>query len=429
MNAEIIAVGSELLSYQRLDTNSLFLTAQVNNLGVEVLQKAVVGDDRSRLAAAVREALSRSDIVILTGGLGPTEDDLTRDAVADALALDLVYEPSIFQAIQDRFTRTGRKIPEINRRQAYLVRGAEILRNSVGTAPGQWIEHNGKIVLLLPGPPREMKPMVEQHVLPRLRGRVPELHIRTRWLRVAGMSESGLDELIAPVYKQYENPVTTILAKAGDLEIHLRARSATPEEAESLVGEVAAKIEDVVGGHIYSRNGDPLEKVIGEILRTSNATLAVAESCTGGLLGARITDVPGSSDYFLGGFQVYGKAMKTRLLGLDEAMVNREGVVSEAVAQAMADSARDRTRATFALSVTGEAGPESSSGVEVGTVWIGLATPGKVEAKRFRFPGNRDLIRGFAVQAALNLLRLELRPSAATAGPFAASPGPATERP
>ena len=428
MNAEIIAVGSELLSYQRLDTNSLYLTAQLNNLGVEVPQKAVVGDDRARLAAAVREALERSEIVILTGGLGPTEDDLTRDAVADALSEELIYEGSIFEAIQERFRRVGRKIPEINRRQAYLVRGAAMLPNPVGTAPGQWIEHGGKLVILLPGPPREMKPMVEQHVVPRLKARLPELHIRTRWLRVAGMSESGLDELIAPVYKQYENPVTTILAKAGDLEVHLRARSATPEEAEALVAEVAEKIEAVAGGYVYSRNGDPLEKVVGNELRALSATLAVAESCTGGLLGARITEVPGSSDYFLGGLQVYGKLMKTRLLGLDEAMVEREGVVSEAVARAMADGARDRTQATYALSVTGEAGPESTSGVEVGTVWIGLATPGKVEAKRFRFPGNRDLIRSFAVQAALNLLRLELDPHTGAEGPFIAAGGPAAGR-
>lgn len=409
MNGEILAVGSELLSYQRIDTNSLYLTERLNSLGVEVPQKGVVGDDRGRLTQAVRQAVERSEIVLLTGGLGPTEDDLTREAVADALGRKLVYEDSIFQAIQERFAKFRRTVPEINKRQAWLVEGAVMLPNPNGTAPGQWIEHGGRLVVLLPGPPGEMKPMVTDHVYPRLRARLPEMHIRTLWLRIAGMGESELDQIIAPVYKQYENPVTTVLAKAGDLEVHLRARCATVEEAERLVAEVGAKIESLVGLRVYSRNGDPMEVAVGALLRERGATLAVAESCTGGLLGARVTDAPGSSDYFLGGFQVYGKAMKVRLLGIDAALVDKYGVVSEEVARAMADGARDRTRATYALSITGEAGPVSSNPeVEVGTVWIGLAGPEHVEAKVFRFPGGRERVRGFAVQTALNLLRMEL---------------------
>jgi nicotinamide-nucleotide amidase len=409
MNAEILAVGSELLSYQRIDTNSLYLTERLNSLGVEVPQKGVVGDDLQRLTQAVRQAVERSEIVLLTGGLGPTEDDLTREAVAQALGRELVYHEPIYQAIQERFAKFRRTVPDINKRQAWLVEGAVMLPNPNGTAPGQWIEDGGRLVVLLPGPPGEMKPMVSDHVYPRLRERLPEMHIRTLWLRVAGMGESELDQLIAPVYKQYENPVTTILAKAGDLEVHLRARCATADEAERLVEEVGAKIQSLVGLRIYSRNGDPMEVAVGALLRERGATLAVAESCTGGLLGARVTDAPGSSDYFLGGFQVYGKAMKVRLLGIDAALVDKFGVVSEEVARAMADSARDRTRATYALSITGEAGPVSSNpAVEVGTVWIGLAGPEHVEAKVFRFPGGRERVRGFAVQTALNLLRMEL---------------------
>lgn len=409
MDAEIIAVGSELLSYNRTDTNSLWLTGKLNDLGVEVRQKAVVNDDRARLAESVRQALQRSQFVFLSGGLGPTEDDLTREAVADALGRKLVLSSELTRWLEERFARLNRKMAEVNRRQAYLIEGAEPLPNPNGTAAGQWIEAAGKVVVLLPGPPRELYPMAENHVLPRLRAMLPPAYIRTRWLRVAGIGESDLDQMIAPVYREYDNPVTTILAKAGDIEIHLRARCETPEEAERLVDELEARLDPLLGTRLYSRNGDPLEKVVGEMLAAREATVAVAESCTGGLLGARITDVPGSSRYFVGGMQVYGASMKTQLLGLDPGLLEKHGLVSEAVAVAMAESVRDRTRATYALSVTGEAGPvPADSSIQPGVVWIGLATPHKVEAKRFGFPGDRGRIRSFAVQTALNLLRLEL---------------------
>lgn len=409
MTAEIIAVGSEMLTPQKTDTNSLWLTDQLNLLGVDVTQKSVIGDDQNRLAAAIAAALDRTPLVLLTGGLGPTEDDLTREATAQALNRALIHDPAILDAIEQRFASFGRKMAPINKRQAFLVDGAERLDNPNGTAPGQWLDLDGRMLALLPGPPGEMKPLFLTQVLPRLQSLLPPRALRTRFYRVAGMGESDVDQLIAPVYKPYENPVTTILAAAGDIQIHLRSFCTTEAEAEARVAELGAKIEALLGNRIYSRNGDPLEAALGVLLRERKATLAVAESCTGGLLGGRITEAPGSSEWFLGGFQVYGRAMKTRLLGLDEKLVAREGVVSEAVAIAMAESARDRTGATYALSVTGEAGPDSATpGIEPGTVWIGVATPDGVEAKLHRFPGNRARVRAFSVQSALNLLRLRL---------------------
>jgi nicotinamide-nucleotide amidase len=409
MNAEIIAIGSELLTPSRVDTNSLWLTSQLNELGVEVTQKTIVGDDRERLAAAIRAALGRAPILIITGGLGPTEDDVTRDAVCQALSRSLVYSEEIFRWIETRFSRFGRKMAAINKRQAYLVEGAEKLENPNGTAPGQWIDVPGGMIVLLPGPPHEMKPMFAGQCLARLRERVPPLSIKTRFFRVAGMGESDLDELIAPIYKPYSNPVTTILAAAGDIQIHLRAQADSPDSAEALAEELGSKIEAALGERIYSRDGSPLETVVGAALKQRGETVAVAESCTAGLLGGRITEVAGASAWFVGGLQVYQTDMKTRLLGLDPALVREHGVVSEAVATAMAVAARERTGATWALAVTGEAGPEPSPGGPApGTVWIGIAGPQGASAREYRFPGDRVRIRAFAVQSALNLLRLKL---------------------
>jgi len=406
MNAEIIAVGSELLTPERVDTNSLYLTAHLNALGVEVVGKAVVGDDRARLTEAVRTALARAELVILTGGLGPTEDDVTRDAVAAALSRALIFREELRAAIEQRFCRLGRRMAEINLRQAYLIEGAEALANHHGTAPGQWIELAGRVILLLPGPPPELQPMFADYALPRLRRLTPPLVIRTRVLRVAGMPESDLDQLISPVYSQYQNPVTTILAAPGDIQIHLRARSESEAEAERLVSELSAQIEALLGERIYSRNGAPLEAAVGELLRERGATLSVAESCTGGLVGERITSVPGSSDYFLGGFLVYADRMKIELLGLDAQLLFEHTAVSEPVAAAMAEAAHARTGSTFALSTTGIAGPAGGTqATPVGTVFIGVAGPQGRQVQRFCFLGNRERVRVLAAQTALDLLR------------------------
>jgi nicotinamide-nucleotide amidase len=409
MNAEIVAVGSEMLTPQRVDTNSLYLTAELNNLGVEVVGKYVIGDHLERLASAVRLALSRSEIVILSGGLGPTEDDLTRDAVALALDRKLIYHPEIADALEQRFARLKRKMAEVNKRQAFLIEGAGMLPNDRGTAPGQWLEESGAVLMLLPGPPHELKAMFERQCLPRLARLVPPQVIRTVELRVAGMGESDLDQLIAPVYKKYENPATTILAAAGDIQIHLRARCTTQAEADALLVEVAGPIELLLGDRIYSRNGESLEAVVGDLLSKNHATVSVAESCTGGMLGERFTQVPGSSEYFVGGFITYSNEMKIELLGVTPEILAEHGAVSKEAAEAMAIGARRRTNSTYALSITGVAGPDGGSEAKpIGTTHIGLAGPTGIEVLKRQFIGDRARIRSFASQMALDLLRRRL---------------------
>jgi nicotinamide-nucleotide amidase len=406
MNAEIIAVGSEMLTPERLDTNSLYLTAELNKLGVEVVAKCVIGDDRDRLATAVRDAMSRSHILIISGGLGPTEDDVTRDGVAQALDRKLVFNQEIAAWLAERFAKARRKMAEINKRQAYLVEGAEMLSNDRGTAPGQWVEESGAVAMLLPGPPHELKSMFERHCLPRLARLVPKQVIHTLFFRVAGMSESDLDELISPVYKKYTNPACTILAANGDLQIHLRAQCPTEAEADALLAEVGGPIELLLGERLYSQNGDPLEAVVGGLLRKKQATVAVAESATGGMLGERFTSVPGSSDYFAGGFITYTNAMKTELLGVEPDLLAQHGAVSKEVAEAMATGARRRTNADYAISITGAAGPDSGSdNIPVGTMWVGLADPAGVLALHRQYLGDRQRIRTFVCQMAMDMLR------------------------
>lgn len=408
-DAEIIAVGSELLTPQRIDTNSLYLTDQLNAVGVEVRRKVVIGDDREMLTAAVRDALAHAEIILLTGGLGPTEDDLTREAVAAALARTLIFSQELLDRIEARFRSFNRKMVEINRRQAYLVEGAEALPNPRGTAAGQWIEANGRVVILLPGPPAELKPMFVKECLPRLQDRLPPQVIRTQVYHITGMPESDLDQLISPVYLKYANPVTTILAAGGDIQVHLRARCATEEDARRLLDEVGPPIESLLGDRIYSRNGDSLETVVGTLLRARGATLSVAESCTGGWLGEKITSVAGSSDYFVGGFLVYSDRMKIELLGVDRGLIERHTAASEEVARAMAEGARSRTGSTYAVSVTGEAGPESSTGVAPGTVFLGFAGPdGSSEVRKIQLPGDRNRVRMMAAHTALDFLRRKL---------------------
>ena len=406
-DAEIIAVGSELLTPDKTDTNSLFLTEQLNLLGIEVVRKSIVGDDRARLAGAVRDALARAEVLVVGGGLGPTEDDLTREAVADALERDLIFSDDVCRAIEARFRRFRRVMAERNRKQAYLISGAEVLTNPRGTAPGQWIEVGDRAIMLLPGPPHEMKPLFLETCVERLKLKYPPQAIRTRFWRVAGMGESTLDELIAPIYKPYTNPVTTLLAGGGDIQIHLRARSATAEEAERLLDELTAKLEPLLGDRLYSRNGEPIEVVTGHMLRERGETLSVAESCTGGLLGGRITAVAGSSEYFRGGFLVYTEQMKTELLGVPRDLIEAHTAVSEPVARELAERARCRTQATWGIGVTGYAGPDGGTAENpVGTVFLGVAGADETEVRRFNFPAvDREVVRVFATHTALDLLR------------------------
>jgi nicotinamide-nucleotide amidase len=403
MNAEIIAVGSEMLTPDKIDTNSLYLTGELNVLGIEVTAKCIIGDDRARLTASIETALRNSELVILTGGLGPTEDDVTRDAAAAALAVGMTEDPASWQAILDRFRKFGRVPTDNNRRQALILNGAEPLANPNGTAPGQWFLRDGRALVLLPGPPRELKPMVADHLIPRLAAILPPAVIRTRWYRVSLMPESELDALISPLYTKYTNPATTVLAAAGDIDVHLRARAATIAEADALLAELGDPIAALLGDRVYSTNGDSLEATTGKLLRARGATLAVAESLTAGMIGERITAVSGSSDYFLGGFLTYSDAMKHSLLGVPMEILDEYSAVSDEAARAMASGARERTGATYAISATGYA-----DGEQAGHVWIGLASPAGVHARKLQLTGDRLRVRSMTVINALDWLRRTL---------------------
>jgi competence/damage-inducible protein CinA-like protein len=410
MDAEIIAVGSELLTPYRLDTNSLFLTDKLNSLGIEVRFKTVVGDDRGRLAELFRAALARSQLVILTGGLGPTEDDITREVVAAVLGRPLREVEEIRRSIEERLARLGRTLSPNNLRQALVPQGADWLENLNGTAPGLWMEQDGSIAILLPGPPRELETVFNTACLPRLERIATGQRLRSRVYKVVGLPESELDQRIAPIYRPYENPTTTILAVAGAIEVHLRARAGSDEEAEALLAELGDKIEVALGDHVFSTQGETLEQVVGMYLVMRQKTVATAESCTAGLLSERLTRVPGSSDYFLGGAVVYSNELKTRLVGVPAELIAEHGAVSKPVAQALADGIRLRTGASFGVGITGIAGPVGGTPAKpVGLVFVALADERGTQVREFRFPGDRDRIRFWATQAALEMIRRRVR--------------------
>lgn len=410
LNAEILAIGSEMLTPFRVDTNSLWLTEQLNALGVEVKLKTVVGDDELRLEEAIRDALRRSEIIISTGGLGPTEDDITKKVFARVLGRELeVHEPTI-EKMRARFARRNMEMPANNIRQAMVMTGATLLENNNGTAPGQLVQQGNCTVVLLPGPPREMKPMFAEQVAPVLKERVGEVYILRRKLSIYGLTESKTDELAAPVYTQYTNPTTTILFKDGQIELHLTAQSPTAEDAQALLDELAAKLLVVLGDYVYSEKDEPLEKVVGDLLRVNGATLATAESCTGGLLAGRLTEVAGSSDYFIEGVVSYANEAKVDLLGVPHELIEMHGAVSEQVAEAMAAGIRARAGTTLGIGITGIAGPGGGSEEKpVGLVYIALADANESQARRFVFPGDRQFIRSLAVNAALDLVRRRLK--------------------
>lgn len=410
MDAEIIAVGSELLTPQYTDTNSLFLTDKLNALGILVRFKTIVGDSTEDLGAVFRTALTRSSPIILTGGLGPTEDDLTRNVVAEVLQRPLHEVVEVRQQIENRYARLSRPMPEINLRQAQVPEGAEWLENRNGTAPGLWIQHQNTIVILLPGPPRELEPLFDEACVPRLAKLTTGSRIRTRVYKAVGLPESEVDQMIAPLYRPFTNPTTTILASLGSIEIHLRARGATDAEAETRLAELGDKIELALGDHIYSTKGESLEEVVGMYLVMRQRTLAVAESCTGGLLAERITRISGSSTYFLGGAVCYTNEMKTRWAGVPAELIEAHGAVSQPVAQALAEGVRARAGASIGLGITGIAGPTGGTPEKpVGLVFIGIADERGTQVREFRFPGDRNRVRFWATQMALEMVRRRIR--------------------
>ena len=413
MIAEIIAIGSEMLTPFRQDTNSLYLTAQLNNLGVEVGFKTIVGDSLKDIVRVTTAALSRADIILLSGGLGPTEDDLTREAVAETLGLQLRRDPAIVSAIERRFAEHGWKMSINNVKQGDVISGAAVLMNANGTAPGQWISGKSdgkeKIVIVLPGPPHELKALFESSVLERLRAKVPPQFLATRILKITGMGESACDARVAPIYKRFTDVDTTILAGAGEIQLHLKTRGPTSEAAERRLDEIVEKLEAELGDCVFSDNGDSLEQIVSYFLQMRSATLAVAESCTGGLVAERLTSVSGSSRYFVGGVVAYSNDLKMQFADVPQDLLDVYGAVSEQVALALAEGIRKRCGTTLGLGVTGVAGPTGGTAEKpVGLVFHALASESGTEMIKRSFPGDRARIRWFASQQALDMVRRKL---------------------
>jgi nicotinamide-nucleotide amidase len=407
LKAELLAIGSELLGPLRAETNSLWLTERLLDAGIEVTARVTLADDAVLLESAFRAALARADVVIATGGLGPTADDLTREAAAGATARGLRREGAIVEALRARFARYGRPMSETNLKQADVIEGAEALPNPRGTAPGQLLEHEGRTLVLLPGPPGEMKPMFDEHVLPRLRARAGASRVvRRRVLRIAGMPEAGVDELAAPVYSHFENPKTTILGAPGQVELHLVAHGDGEAEAETRIEELASVLRDALPGRIFSEDGRELPQVVTDLLRERSLTLALAESCTGGLLSARLTDVPGVSAVLDRAVVTYANRAKVEALGVDAALVERHGAVSEEVASAMAAGIMKAARSDIGVAITGIAGPDGgTSDKPVGLVFVAICGAAGTRVRRNHFPGGRGLVRQQATQIALEMLR------------------------
>lgn len=409
LTAEIIAIGSELLTPEKVDTNSLWLTGKLNEIGIEVKLKTVVGDDEMRLEETIRDAIKRSEIVISTGGLGPTEDDITRKISAKAIDRELVYHTEIETDLRERFKKWGREMPEINKRQAFVIEGAEILPNPNGSAVGMCVEFENKIFVILPGPPRENKSMFENFILPKLREMAGEIYVKRKMLKVSGMGESAVDEAVAPIYKAYKNVQTSILFNKSEIEVHLMAQAKTEAEAEVALNELAEKIAEKIGIAVFSTNGEAMEEVVGKLLAKSGKTLSIAESCTGGLIGERVTDVVGASRYFIEGAVTYANDAKIRTLNVPKEVIETNGAVSAPTAEAMAKGMRERSGTDYAISVTGIAGPDGGTEEKpVGTVFIGYADAKQVKSVRFVLPGDRYLVRWRASSAALDYLRRQI---------------------
>lgn len=407
--AEIIAVGSEMLTPDRTDTNSLWLTEKLNEIGIELNAKSIIGDDPERLEKGIRAALEESDLVITTGGLGPTEDDITRQIAARAIGRELVLDESLVEHLRERFRQWGREMPEINKRQAYVIEGSEVLENPNGSAPGIFVALGEKMLVIMPGPPREMKPMFENLVLPKIREKAGKVIVRRRVLKITGLGESAVDELIAPIYKEYASVQTSILFNKSEIELHLTAHGEAEDKISAVHEEMIARIREKLGPSLYSDDNESLEAVVGRLLRDAGKTLALAESCTGGLIAERLTDVPGSSAFFMEGAVTYSNEAKIRALGVSAETLEQHGAVSAETAEEMAAGMRERAGTDYAVSVTGIAGPDGGTEEKpVGLVFIGYADSDHVKSYRMVMPGDRFLIRWRTSQAALDILRRKM---------------------
>jgi nicotinamide-nucleotide amidase len=413
MKCEIIAVGSELLTPFRQDTNSLYLTEKLNEIGVAVAFKTIVGDRRRDLVSAVRTALSRADLVAVMGGLGPTEDDLSREAVAEALGVGIRRDGQLVAALAARFAARRMTMTDNNLKQADIIEGATVLPNPNGTAAGLWLDTqfagHRKIVMLVPGPPSECKPLFAGECIPRLREILPVRHIAKRVLKATMIPESTADALLAPIYSTYKDVETTILAGNAEIQLQLFCSKPALEAAQQRVDELASKLEEALDAHLYASSDETLEQIVLYYLELKQETLAVAESCTGGLLAQRITSISGSSRSFLGGAVVYSNELKTDFCGIPARLIEAYGAVSADVAEAMARGIRQRAGASMGVGITGIAGPGGGTEEKpVGLVYIAVSYGNKTESLECNFRGDRNRIRLWASQQALDLIRRRL---------------------
>ena len=411
MIAEILSVGTELLLGQIVDSNAAYLGRTLAGLGIDLYYKSTVGDNEGRVIDTLRRARDRADLIITSGGLGPTEDDLTKECIAKVFEEELVlHEPSLEQ-IRAFFARRGvHNMPERNVKQALIYGNGRMLYNPNGTAPGALLEKGGKIVVSLPGPPNEMIPMVENHVIPLLTERLEgkRQYLVTRVVRFIGIGESAIEEQVQDLIHG-TNPTLAPLAHTGEVHLRIGAKAESPEEAEALIVPLEAELHRRVGRFIYGVDKTTLEAAVIDLLKARGKTAACAESCTGGGLGARLTSIPGSSAAFLGGVVSYSNDAKVKLLGVDPDLLAAHGAVSAPVAEAMARGARERLGADFAVSITGIAGPDGGTAEKpVGLVYVGVATPDGVYARENHFIGIREDVRRRSTQIALQLLREEL---------------------
>lgn len=410
--AAIIAVGSELLTPLRVDTNSLFITEKLNALGIDVVMKGVAGDDREELAHLFRSARARTDLVVFSGGLGPTDDDVTREVVAATLGRTLAEDVAMTERMRVRFAARGYQgpMPEINRRQAMVPDGAVVVENSRGSAPGLWLDEGDAVVLLLPGPPRELRPMLQTLVDGPLGARAAGAPLIRRVLKIAGRIESQTDEALQPLYREWEQAAprisATILAALGQIELHVSARSSSADAARAVLEMAVQRVCAVLGEDVFSTDGKSMEAVVGEMLAARGYRIALAESCTGGLVTSRLTDVAGSSQYVERAIVAYANEAKTELLGVPQLLIEEHGAVSEPVAMAMAEGARASAAVDVALGVTGIAGPGGGSAEKpVGTVAIAAVVGPATRVRTFRFHGEREQVKFQASQAALDMVR------------------------
>jgi len=405
--ASILAVGSELLGTTRVDTNSLWLTGELEAIGIRVVRKACVGDGWEALLAELGWALGQAPLLVVTGGLGPTEDDRTKEAVAALLGRRLVRDEGILERLKERWRRRGLEMPAVNAKQADVVEGAVVLSNRRGTAPGYFVEAGGKVVVLLPGVPWEMKALFSESVLPRLAGEGAPPGVHRRVLKVVGLGESLVEELVKPVYDRHRGNAVTILASSpGEVQLHLAARG-TREEASAELDLLEADFRSAVGEALFGRDDETLESVVGRLLREAGRTVALAESCTGGMVATRLTDVAGSSAWFVGGVVAYSDAVKEALLGVRAGTLAAHGAVSEETAREMAAGVRTRLGASAGLAITGIAGPSGGTADKpVGTVHLALdAEDGSRLHRRLALPGDRVLVRRWTSSAALEMIR------------------------